>query len=370
VRTRARLCRDDHVIVARERFRERALQQQGNDAGEATLAEDVEPITVRRLQSGVLPALAMLAGLELGVFTALSAGPARATEIAGRLGIEDERLSSLLYALVVAGLLTLRDDCFANTTEASIFLVKDAPRSMAGVESTWADVWHANLRTAASIRTGRPQAAHDFAAMPADQSAAFLRGLFPAGRALGRALAERCDFSASRKVVDIGGGSGGVLVGLCECLPELTGTLFDLPSVVPFAATLIGETPYAGRITAEAGDIVVGPPRGRFDAVIVCAVVQLLAPDQAALAIRHACSALVPGGTIYISGRGILDDSRLGPPAGVFTNLTLLNFYEHGRAYTESEYFAWLLACGCIGPERITLADGVQVIRARRAEIR
>jgi SAM-dependent methyltransferase len=312
----------------------------------------------------------MLAGLELGVFTALSAGPATVTEVAGRLGVEADRLSPLLYALVVAGLLTSRDGCFDNTTESSAFLVKGAPRSLAGVESTWSDVWQANLRTAASIRTGRPQAAHDFAAMSPDLSAAFLRGLFPAGRVLGHALAEQYDFSASRSVVDIGGGSGGVLVGLCERLPKLAGTLFDLPSVVPFAAALIDETPYAERITVEAGDIVAAPPHGQFDAAILCAIVQLLAPDQAAVAIRHACSVLVPGGTIYISGRGILDDSRLAPSAGVFTNLTLLNFYEHGRAYTETEYFAWLIACGCVAPERIVLADGLQVIRARRDEVR
>lgn len=61
-----------------------------------------------------------------------------------------------------------------------------------------------------------------------------------------------------------------------------------------------------------------------------------------------------------------LDDTRVAPSAGVFTNLTLLNFYEHGWAYTESEYFAWLVASGCIAPERITMADALQVICAGR----
>src|SRR5271165_5427342 len=100
-------------------------------SGEPSASEEAaisSPDTIQRLQSGVGPALAMLAGMQLEVFTQVADGPLPAAEIASRLGVPEDRLARLLYALVVAGLLALRDGAFANTPETATFLVKDRPR--------------------------------------------------------------------------------------------------------------------------------------------------------------------------------------------------------------------------------------------------
>jgi len=328
---------------------------------------EITPTIIKRLQGGVVAGTALLAGMKLELFTLLAEAPATAATLALRLGVREDKLAPLLYALAVTELLQVSDGCFANSPEAEALLVKGRPRYMGDVHNTWSEVWHANLQTADSIRSGRPQAKHDFSAAPAEQTAAFLRGLFPGARALGGAIAERFDLSGCTSVVDIGGGSGGTLVGLCSAYPSLTGILFDLPAVVPIAQRIVGESPLGARIRFEAGDIVKAPPRARYDAAVLCAVIQLLPPDQAALAIRHAVAGLLDGGLIVISGRGILDDTRTGPAAAVFTNLTFLNLYDEGRAYTESEYFAWLAVCNCIEARRITMPDGTQLIAARKA---
>src|SRR5262245_47807298 len=86
--------------------------------GEAT-----RPETIERLQAGVGPALALLAGMQLEVFTHLAGRPRDAAALATAMGVAEDRLQRLLYALVASELLELRAGAFANTPEAARYLV-------------------------------------------------------------------------------------------------------------------------------------------------------------------------------------------------------------------------------------------------------
>ena len=70
------------------------------------------------------PAFAFVAGVKLDVFTPLGDGPKTAEELASILKVDPQKLSPLLYALVVAGVLTVDDGIFANTSSSDHFLVK------------------------------------------------------------------------------------------------------------------------------------------------------------------------------------------------------------------------------------------------------
>src|SRR5262245_30178654 len=63
-----------------------------------------QPTTIQQLASAVYPSFAMLAGMQLDVFTPLKDGPLTAAQLADMLGVNMEKLSRLLYALVIAGL--------------------------------------------------------------------------------------------------------------------------------------------------------------------------------------------------------------------------------------------------------------------------
>lgn len=88
---------------------------------EAALGEDLKPTTIMRNVYGLFPSVAMLAGMQLDVFTLLKDGPMDANELANALGVRDDRLGPLLYALVVAGVLSVKDGAFSNTEEAAKF---------------------------------------------------------------------------------------------------------------------------------------------------------------------------------------------------------------------------------------------------------
>lgn len=325
------------------------------------------PDTINRLEAGVPPALALLAGMELDVFSQLADGPCAPAAMAANLGLDADRLSRLLYALVLTNLITHENGRFANSPEADTFLVKGRPRYIGGGHELTREIWEADLRSAESIRRGAPAALHDFAGMDEASLTAFLRGMIPFAMATGRALGRQFDFSQVRSIVDVGGGSGAALAGLMERHTTMRGTLFELRGVAKAATVLLKDFPCRDRISIETGNITTEPLRGQHDVALLRALVQVLSPEDAAKAIGHAVAGLRPGGHIYITGSGILNDDRLSPTAGVYLNVTLMNFYPAGRSYTVSEHVDWLKAAGCTDPVQTTLRGGSEVIRATKA---
>lgn len=326
----------------------------------------LEPSVIPRLLGQVPAALALLAGMELRVFTAIGDGSATAQEVASALGLDAGRLSRLLYALVASGVLRVEKGRFSNTAEGALALVDGRPGFLGDAHELYAMLWRADLNTAGSIRAGVPLAEHDFREADPEEAIAFMRGSMASALAFGKALVGQFDLSACRSVIDIGGGGGGVLLGLGEARPGLARTLFDLPSVLDHAATLLATLVPPGTLVLEPGDITQAPPRGRHDAAILRAVVQVLSREEARRAIAHAAAALAPGGRLFISGWGILNDDRIGPRNGVFVNLTFLNLYRAGEAYTEAEYRAWMQEAGLSGIERTQLPDETEVIWGTR----
>lgn len=326
----------------------------------------LNPERIDRLIADVAPAMAMRAALELGLFTLLGRGPASARDLAAALEVDPDRLSRLLYALASIGLLVVETGAFRNSAEAAAFLDAAKPSYRGGDHALLRELWAADLLTADSLRQNRPAALHDFADPDPGAAAAFSRKLAPGGVIFGRLLAEAMDLSAIGSVIDIGGGAGTILAGLRERWPHLATTLMELPAVAAAAQEILADYGAPG-VAVEAGDITLAPARGRHDLAILKAVIQVMPPDQARSAILNAARSLNAGGEIAVAGWGVVDDDRLGPPEGVFLNLTFLNLYRAGESYTEGQYRSWLTAAGFHSIIRTRLADGCALFRARLA---
>ena len=327
----------------------------------------VRPDTINRLVNSVYPGFALLAGMQLDVFTPLcDGGPKDAGALAREMGVRPELLDTVLYALASAGLLAVEDGRFSNTPEASRFLDRASKDYIGSNHEVYSDLWSAALGTAETVRAGAPQAKHDFAAMSPDALRTFFRGLDAAARASARKLRRDFDFSGYRRLLDAGGGSGGIAVGMCRALPQLRATVADLPSVTPITSEFIDEAGLADRIGTHSCNVVEEPPGGPYDVAVLRAFVQVLSMEDAERALANVARALAPGGRIYIMGR-MLDDSRLGPPESVAFNFVFINIYDDGRAYTEAEHRGWLDAAGFRDIERHPIGEGNSIMTATKA---
>jgi hypothetical protein len=327
----------------------------------------IKPSTIYRHVYAVYPPIAMLAGMQLDVFTPLKDGPMSAQALAGALGVKAERLSLLLYALVHAELLTVNGDRFANTPEADMYLVRGRPSYMGSAHELYSDLWSAALTAAASIRAGAPQVKHDFAAMPDEELDAFFRGLHAGALAAGRQLAATYKFERFRKLLDVGGGSGGLAIAACGSCPGLAAAVVELPRVARITQAMVNEAKLADRVQVLPVNIVEQVPASGFDVAVMRSLIQVLGPNEARRALGNVGAALVKDGMLFIVGH-ILADSHLSPAAAVGINLTFLSVYDEGQAYTEKEHRSWLADAGFADVEVALGAapGGASIMTARR----
>ena len=312
--------------------------------------------------------MAMLAGMQLDVFTPLQDGPLNSTEIAGAIGVNSAKLVPLLYALVAADLLTVQSDRFSNTPEADAYLVKGRPTYMAGSRQLfYADIWQALLKTADLIRAGAPQHKHSFYDMSEDEMITFFRGQHFNAVAAGEQLARVHDFSRHRYMLEVGTGSGGVSIGIARSGADLRITALDLPKVIPITRRFLEEEGAASRVATLVGDVIAGAPEGTYDVAVLRSLIQVLSLANAQAVVRHVAQSLAQNGTILIIG-GMIEDTRLAPPERVGQNLVFLNIYDDGLIYTEGEYRGLLVAAGFtdIMVRRGEMPAGQVLISARK----
>jgi hypothetical protein len=215
---------------------------------------------------------AALGGLDLAALTTLCrldvpdrvTGPVPVATLAGELGVAADRLDRLVRYAATRGWLRLDRRGRVRPTRVTRFLRRDHPGG-----------WRAWVEFAAGAEVGAALRALDAALAPdgdafatandrpffawmADhpqRHAAFDAAMAAGGRMHGLLLARALDWSASRRVCDVGGGDGALLGVLLAHQPHLEGVLLELPEVVDRA-------PVRPRLTAVAGDAFDAVPAG------------------------------------------------------------------------------------------------------------
>jgi SAM-dependent methyltransferase len=328
----------------------------------------VEPTTIFRHAYAVFPPMAMLAGMQLDVFTPLKDGPMTAAMLANALDVRSEKLTPLLYALVNAELLLrIEGDRFANTPEADAYLVSGGTTYMGSAHELYSDLWGTALKAGQSIRTDEPQAKHDFATMSDEELGAFFRGLHPGALATGKQLAIKFSFGRFQSLLDVGGGSGGLAIAACQSCPDLSATIVELPRVAPIAQAFVNDAKLATRVQVSVVDILEQVPEGSFDVAVLRNLIQVLGPDDARRALRSVADAVRQDGALIIVGH-LLQDSRLAPATAVGLNLVFLSIYDEGQAFIETEYRTWLAEAGFsdISVQYGVAPGGASIVAARK----
>jgi hypothetical protein len=329
--------------------------------------ETIKPSTIMRNAYAVYPSYAMLAGMQLDVFTPLTDGPMQAGTLANALNVREDKLTPLLYSLAASCLLNIESNFFSNTDETDKFLVRGRPDYIGGLSGFYSLVWQAAMNTAESIRTGKPKQKIDWHALPEDELLLFFQNQFHSSIRSGKELAGRLDFSKFKRLLDAGGGTGGVSIGICEKFPLIKATVADLPKVTEIARHFVAKAGMSDRIRVSPIDLCLDAPKGRYDLAILRALIQTLSKEQAQMAIKHIGQSMVPGGRIYIFG-SILENSRLSPLSSLGAGLAFLNLYDEGKAYTEKEHREMLLNAGFtdITVEHEALIDCMGIVSATK----
>lgn len=321
--------------------------------------------TIDRLRFGIFPSLAMLAGLQMEVFTHLQDGPRTSQALADALGAKKHKLELLLYALVGAGLLTVGDEGFANTPETNHFFVKGRASYIGGMHELLTEMWGSAFKTSETLLTGVPQAKIDFSSASEEEVGAWLRGLHGNAMNEGRMLARKYEMGKYQHLADIAGGSGGVALGAVEECPGLQATVVDLSNVTHHTRRFIAEAGQEERVNVESTDVIARPPECEMDFAVVRNFIQIISREDAAKAFKHIGQRVKTGGRLLMVG-WVVDDSRITPPSATGVNLFFLNRFDEGEAYTEAEYRQWLGEAGFVDYQKELLGNGMSVVSATK----
>ncbi|MFI1828216.1 methyltransferase [Streptomyces sp. NPDC020412] len=289
---------------------------------------------------------AMIAGVRLGVFTALEEGPLSVDELATRVDGDPAGVRSLVNVLVTFGYLRRDADGDGVTTAAPLGPVDGELFWHEVLFEYWADVED-------TIRTGTPR--RDFYTWLRERpaTAARLRRTF-AGAAAALADDIAAALPPAATVLDVGGGHGDHTVELCRRRPDVRVTVFDRPETI----TGLREDAPPDRVTARAGDYLTDDLGSGYDLVLLFNVVHGHHPEECRELLRRAAKSLSPTGSIAVLDHDREPPAGLGPAAAGFLGTFDLTLWlgQGGGVHHYADLAAWLGEAGLTETRVVPLA--------------
>lgn len=316
------------------------------------------------LVSGFVQSQALLALVELRLLHILAEGAADLPALAARSGVPAERLAVLLQAGAALKLLRRRGGRWQLAPRGAAFLAVPGLEAMVRHHP----VLYRDLADPAAFFRGttEPELAgfwpYVFGPMAA-QDAALARRYSALMSDSQRLVAEDTlrliDLSATRRLMDVGGGTGTFLAAVAARHPGLHLTLFDLPAVVAGATD--------PRIAVVPGSFRTDPLPAGADTITLVRVLYDHPDAVVADLLAAIHGALPPRGRLVIS-EPMSGGDRPDPATDVYFAVYTLAM-KTGRTRSAADIARLLRAAGfCgIGPARSLRPFVTSVMEARRA---
>ncbi len=286
---------------------------------------------------------------ELGLFDRLSDGnPATAEQIAAALELSPRATRAMLGLLSALGLLQLHASAFALTETARTYLVSSSPYywGPALMPHKMMPMSHGQILEA--LKGDRAAAPTDAAAMWKAPDPMVLRMFTSVMHAhslpTASALARDAAFAQTKRLLDVGGGSGAYASCLALRNPSLQCTVLELPAMKAITDDYLAAIATNGRVKSHAADMFVDAWPTGHDAVFFNDVFHDWPAAQCQLLARKAFDALPSKGTVFIHEM-LLDEGLDGPlPAAAYSMLMLVS--TPGRQLSGKEVVDLLSAAG------------------------
>lgn len=307
----------------------------------------LKPDRIMDMASAFYDSRVLFSASDLGLFARLAeTGPTDAPTLAQDLGLDTRGARLLLDACVALDLLVKEGDRYANTPEASLFLVPGAPSDLSNAIRYNRDVYPAWGNLDDFVRTGKPvERPETHLGQDPQRTRTFVLSMHYRALAMGRAVVGAIDLTGRQRLLDVGGGPGTYSVLFAQKHPGLHSTVLDLPDVVKVADELIREQGFANRVETLAGDYRTTPFPGDNDVVHFFGMLHQESPDSIRALLRKAFDALRPGGVVHVMDL-MTDASHTRPKFSALFAVNMALTTENGWVFADSEIVAWLREAG------------------------
>jgi SAM-dependent methyltransferase len=319
------------------------------------------------LMFGWLATRAIHVAAELGIADLLHDGPKTVDQLASATGAHRQSLYRLLRMLAGSGVFAEdRAGRFELTPAAALLqsgVLRDAARMFGEAD------WNAYGNLLHNIKTGEPAFKHvygvdffEYISAHPEAQVRFDRGMANSASAENPVVANSYDFGKFRRVVDVGGGRGGLLAEILRAYPSLKGVLYDQPQVVanPDYVTAAG---VLDRCEVVGGNFFESVPKGA-DAYVLKRIIHDWNDDTSEGILRRCRDAVVDGGRVIV-----VDDVV---PAGNEFHFSkpsdlLMMVLLDGRERTEADFRVLFGRAGLKLNRIVPTAAVVSIVEGERA---
>ena len=216
--------------------------------------KQARPTTVRlqRMVRAYRESAALMAGVELGLFTKAAEGGHTEASLSDALGITRLHGERIIVACVGLGLLERDGDKLRNAPDVERFLVEGQPTYAGEWMLFTKPDWNEWGRLTDHLRNQTPPRADNVkvSEFTVDDARKYHRATYSIGRGAGRLFVRQVDLTGKKHMIDIGGGSGAYCIEACKVHPNLRASVLDLASVAEVAKEFIAEQDLSDRIEA------------------------------------------------------------------------------------------------------------------------
>ncbi|HJQ60244.1 MAG TPA: methyltransferase [Vineibacter sp.] len=310
-----------------------------------------ERLDTTRLQALALAyqqSAALMAAVELDVFTAISKGAATIPGVATAIGITPRHAERLLTALTAMTLLSKTGERYANAPDVERFLVKGSAR-YAGPWITFTKPrWDRWGRLSEALQVTTETVLGNYESFTVEDARRYHAATNSIGMGAGRLFCRQVDLSGRKLLLDLGGGSGAYSIVAAQTWPQLRAIVLDLPPVTVVAQDYIAQHGVADRVTTLAGDFTRTAFPSEVDVVLMASNLPQYSPELIQLVVNKAFAALVPGGEMHLVGE-MLNDDRSGPLNPALWGLNEAVFGSTGVAHSEADVRRYFATVGFAG---------------------
>jgi orsellinic acid C2-O-methyltransferase len=313
---------------------------------------------VSQLIGGFWAAQVAAAAAALSLPDLIAAGNTTPEGLAQASGAHAPSVNRLLRAMVSLGLCTRDADGGFALTEAGDCLRVDTPTSVRGRALFTADMlWKQFSDLTHQVKSGGPTqtiatGAEGFLKLQNDPPRlhAFQMAMAESSIVATREAMKAWDFGRFERVLDLGGGYGGVLAELLRTYPEQTGAVFDLPFLKDGAEAYAHKAGVGERARFLGGSFFEAVPAsfefGAFDLIVMKFIIHDWA-DAEALAILKQARATAGDKTVLALIEQVVPEAIAVTPqhqAILRADLTMMAI--GGQERTAEEYRALLAEGG------------------------
>ncbi len=288
---------------------------------------------------------ALMAAVEVGVFTAISNGAGTYEEVAGVIDIHPTNAERLMVMLCAAGLLEKMQGRHRNAPDVERFLVEGKPGYMGPWIMFTKPQWNEWGRLGEHIRTKKLKVMGSIETFTVADARRYHDATYSIGMGAGRRFVRQVDLKGRKRIMDIGGGSGAYCIAAAKEHPGIRAVVLDLPVVCEVAREFIAENGVADRVEARPCDFTRDPFPTDCDVAIMASNLPMYSREMIASVIKKAHDALLPGGQMHLVGE-TTNDERTGPWGPAYWGLGQAIGDSLGLAHSEADVIGYFRAAG------------------------